>query len=967
MHNGAISESMRHIRFFLFFFILFLCYHESFSSHIRAGEVIARRIGISLTYEFTFYGYRDQEGVLFGQGYFDFGDGEIYGDDDDEPIIWSRVIDLGNGVERWEFTLVHTYEAANSYRVSYAEDFRNADILNIMGSAHTSFFVETLIVIDPLIGINNTPRFTVPPIDQGVVGFRFEHNPGAFDPDGDSLSYFFTVPLKEDGVFVDGYRELIDPSFYDDVSMGSQSNEAATLTLDPVTGTIVWDAPGGSQIPPLENREYNVAFVVEEWRKINDNWIRLGYVTRDMQIIIWNFENNPPELEVPEDTCVIAGSTITASIIGIDPEGDPVKLEAYGGPFEVNAPTATYSPNPPVFQKLPASLSFKWQTVCGHVRQRPYEVQFKASDDPVITIQLGGITITPPGTVNFETWRITVTGPPPTGLTAKTQPGRSIQLNWDPYSCPNADSMQVWRRVNKFEIDPGCDQGISENAGYTLIKTLNINQKNLLDDNEGIGLSPGSKYCYRLVATFPLPNGGMSVVSEEICDSLLIDVPVITHVDTRATGDADGELLVRWTPPLEIESSIPLSDYTYSVLRTQGTDPRGDFTQISIKQSDTFLIDRGLNTKDYFYAYKIMLHDDTGEPVDVSSVASSVRLDPTSQIGAIQLNWMGYTPWSLSVQDFPYHYIYRDNALKNFPDSLVLIDSVDVTAKGFYYTDNGSFNGSVLDEKIEYCYYIVTQGAYGHKKIAEPLINRTQMVCLQPSDSVPPCTPVAIAFDASPDFNCELNSLERGCDFNNFQNRLTWEEDGDSACDDDIRRYRIYFSPSGQEGSFLLLAETPNTSFIHQNISSYAGCYQVASIDRSGNESQRSEVFCNDNCPGFLLPNVFTPNGDGVNDLFRPFYSGDRIGKKVEGFSNSNCPRFVRSVIFKVFNRAGTPLFEYHSSENENNILINWDGTTSGGKALPSGIYYYSAEVRFIRLNPEDEKAFYKGWIQLLR
>ena len=97
------------------------------ATHIRAGEVIARRIS-SLTYEFTFFGYRDQDGVLFGQGRFDFGDGFIYGDDSDEPIPWTNITDLGNGVERWQFSLVHTYEGASNYLVSYTEDFRNADI-----------------------------------------------------------------------------------------------------------------------------------------------------------------------------------------------------------------------------------------------------------------------------------------------------------------------------------------------------------------------------------------------------------------------------------------------------------------------------------------------------------------------------------------------------------------------------------------------------------------------------------------------------------------------------------------------------------------------------------------------------------------------------------------------------------------------------------------------------------------------
>ncbi|MEQ9404179.1 MAG: gliding motility-associated C-terminal domain-containing protein [Cyclobacteriaceae bacterium] len=935
---------------------------ESMATHIRAGEVIARRVdNVSLTYVFTFFGYRDQEGVQFGQGRFDFGDGDIYGDDPNEPIPWENITDLGNGVERWEFSISHIYQAPNNYLVSYTEDFRNDAIQNIAGSINTSFYVETLIVIDPLIGENNTPFFTVPPIDQGVVGFTFEHNPGAFDLDGDSLSYFFTTPKKAKGQDVDGYRTLVDPSFYENFSTGNQTKDGPpTLTLDEF-GTMIWNAPGGVNIPDMENREFNVAFVVEEWRKINGEWIKLGFVTRDMQIIIWNFDNEPPEIELPPDTCVIAGDPVIALITGTDPDGDPVKLEAFGGPFEVNAPVATFSPDPPEFQGPPSVLTFEWQTVCGHIRANPYNVQFKATDQPTIMdIQ------DPPGAVNFETWQITVVGPAPTGLLADSQDGRAIQLSWDDYSCPNADSIQVWRRVGEFEIDPNCNPGIPENSGYELIESLDISETALLDDNNGIGLSPGSKYCYRLVATFPGSTGGLSVASAEACDSLAIDVPLITNVDIMSTSETNGEIMVNWTPPYEIDVTEFPPNYSYTVLRTVGKGPGGNYTPVFTNQTDTFFVDSGLNTEDLFYAYKVVLFANNGNPIDTSAVASSVRLIPTPQVGAIRLNWDANTPWSLSVQEFPYHYVYRDNVLDNFLDSLVLVDSVEVTLDGLAYLDDGSFNGINLREEIEYCYFVSTQGSYGNELVAAPLINRTQIICAQPNDTIPPCTPIAFTFDSSGPFSCENNNLTMGCDFNDFQNRLVWDADGELDCGDDIQRYRIYFSRNGND-EFVLLAETQETSFIHDGLSSYVGCYKISAVDRSGNESVQSEIFCNDNCPQFVMPNVFTPNNDGKNDLLRPFYSGNLIGKNIQNFSNTDCPRFVRSVIFNVFNRAGAPIFTYDSSENENSFLINWDGTTNGGKDLPEGAYYYSAEVTFDRLNPEDAVVVYTGWVQILR
>ncbi|MEM9896162.1 MAG: hypothetical protein AAF789_07305, partial [Bacteroidota bacterium] len=333
------------------------------ASHIRAGEIIARRIS-ARTYEFTFIGYRDTQGVEFGaEGILQFGDGNSFNVTVDR---WSRE-DIGNNTERWQFTERHTYEAASNYLVSFTDIFRNADIQNIAGSDATPFHVETLVVIDPLIS-NSTPFFTVPPIDQAIVGAVFEHNPGAFDPDGDSLSYRLVTPKQDRNVDVNGFRNLVDPSFYDDFAIGNSTNDGIPeLSIDPVTGTLVWDAPGGATIQDMTCREFNVAFVVEEWRTIRGQVVQLGFVTRDMQIIVCDFENDPPDLQIPEDTCVVAGMTVRGQVFGTDPNGDQVALQAFGGPFEVESP-ATFSPNPPVFQDQPGLLEFEWSTICEHVR-----------------------------------------------------------------------------------------------------------------------------------------------------------------------------------------------------------------------------------------------------------------------------------------------------------------------------------------------------------------------------------------------------------------------------------------------------------------------------------------------------------------------------------------------------------------------------------------------------------------------
>ncbi|MEM6644478.1 MAG: gliding motility-associated C-terminal domain-containing protein [Bacteroidota bacterium] len=938
------------------------------ATHIRAGEITAVQIN-GLEYSFTFTGYRDSgpNTVLFGNGLFDFGDGVTFGGPNGEAIPWVLVEDLGNDVEKWQFTLRHEYTAAAPFLVSYTEDFRNAEIQNISGSVSTPFHVETLVIVDQLIS-NSTPFFTVPPIDQGVVGAVFEHDPGAFDPDGDSLVFYFTTPKQGSAQDVGGYQVLNAATFYDDFENGNSVQDGRpTLTLDPQEGILVWDAPGGANIPDMQCREWNVAFVVEEWRTIEGRAFRLGFVTRDMQIIVCDFENEPPELELPPDTCVIAGKTITALVTGTDPDGDQVRLEAFGGPFEV-VPSASFSPDPAVFQDIPASLEFTWNTACGVVRENAYEVQFKATDAPNIP-NIGPV----PGLSNFETWRIKVVGPPPEGLSVNSAPGRQMHLSWDPYSCPQADSMQIWRRVGSFELDPSCEPGIPEAAGYELIKTQEITDTTFIDNNGGLGLSSGAKYCYRLVASFPEPTGGLSVPSAEACDSLIIDAPVITKVDINTTDESDGEIFVEWTSPLDRDAGF--APYTYEVLRKQGMDSEGTFIQVRAPSNDTTFTDTGLNTFDFSYSYKIILYDNTNQPIDSSAQASSVRLVPNAKIGAIELSWRANVPWSNTDPVFNQHLIFRDNVDPNNLESLVLIDSVDVTENGFLYLDDGSFNNTSLLDDSTYCYFVTTRGFYDNDRLPRPLLNRSQITCAQPADSIPPCTPLDLSFSSDNNFRCETQ-FNCGEENQELENRLTWQSNIAPECDDDIAFFRIYTAKSREESEFVLLGTTDGnavTEFVHDSdifnaglpLNSLAFCYYITAVDRSGNESQISDIVCNENCPQYLLPNVFTPNDDEINDTFVPLQA------------NGQCPRFVETVIFKVFSRTGVELFTYDSEERSSTdegsvsqragISIGWNGKDNNGRSLTAGVYYYSAEVTFITLNPEDRRQVIKGWVQILK
>lgn len=932
---------------------------QSFATHIRAIEITARRISAtSLTFQFTVTGYRDSgepENAFFSdtEGIFRFGDGTPPA----ANVAWTFVENVAEDTEKWQFTLTHTYQGSGAYKVSYREPNRNEGILNMSNSVGTQYFTESLIIIDPLVGVNSTPILTVPPIDLAASGLIFIHNPGAFDRDGDSLSYRFSIPLQDNDVNVSGYKNLTDPSFYDgDYSTANQNRDGPpTLTLDAGVGDLIWDAPG-------EPGEYNVSFVVEEWRKINGQYFRLGYVTRDMQIVVEATDNEPPEISPPDELCVAAGTSIDDSIyepdiIGTDPDNHAVILSAFGGPFEVPAP-ARYEPDPPVPQSPPGILQFFWDTDCSHIRQRPYEVRLKVEDDPSDAPKL----------VDFETWNITVVGPAPTGLTTTPLSGRRIQLDWDAYSCPNSGAqMQVWRRVGEFDFTPeNCEIGIPE--GYDLIATLPVDTDVFVDNNNGIGLAGGANYCYRLVVEFDEPLGGTSYASNEACSEVVSNAPLITKADVNTTSTTTGETRIEWVDPPDIDGGTYPGPYTYDLLRATGsTQEKNDFESIATNLSDQFYDDSGLNTTVNAYSYMVVLYDNSLSVVDTSFAASTVRLDLQSQVGAINVTWDALVPWSIESQDFPIHEIYRDRVDQNNPDDLVLIATVDVTQNGLSFLDDGSHNGVALNDELEYCYYVVTQGSYNNDDLIalDPLINKSQIQCAQPNDEEAPCPPINVAFD--PTVSCELLlEADTDCEFDDFLNRFSWEPDLSGDCGDDVESYNVYFSATEGGDDFDLIESTTSTEFTHLGINSFNGCYQITSVDRSGNESEPSITICNENCfrdengdLRYTLPNAFTPNGDGINDTFRAF--GDN--------NTDACPRFVVSVDFVVVDRTGKELFSYSSGQTEvqEDLFINWDGTTNSGKRLAAGTYYYSVTVRFDTLNPADAVQNINGWVQLLR
>jgi gliding motility-associated-like protein len=110
-------------------------------------------------------------------------------------------------------------------------------------------------------------------------------------------------------------------------------------------------------------------------------------------------------------------------------------------------------------------------------------------------------------------------------------------------------------------------------------------------------------------------------------------------------------------------------------------------------------------------------------------------------------------------------------------------------------------------------------------------------------------------------------------------------------------------------------------TYKHHPGETIAGCYAVTAFDIHGNESQNSVMVCVDSCNFYEIPNVFTPNGDNIND---------KLVAKTSGL--------VEKIDFRIFNRDGMLIFKTEDPR------IEWDGTYKG-KIVSPGVYFYQCDV----------------------
>lgn len=863
--------------------VFFLIPLSIFATHNRGGDITYRHIS-GLTYEFTITTCTDTHSdVDRNQLEIDYGDGNT------DTIPRAQHTDIPAYYRRINvYVGTHTYTSPGTYIICMEDPNRNAGIANIYpngpsSSDNVSFSLHTKLVIDPFSGAsgaNNSVQFNDCPCPAiGCVNHIYTYNSQAYDPDGDSLSYSLVAPYGA------GCTQLVQPTVY----VYPNQVGGGTFSIDQVTGTITWDSPGMLG-------EFNYAVKTTEWR----NGVVVGEVVRDIQVTIEsnNCNNNPPTVTAPAENCIIAGNTLQFDVTANDPDLNLIDLEGSGVPLVLANSPAIF---PPAQGAGSITQTFTWNTTCDNLQASPYIMLFTGTDH-------GN-----PPFLNTASSLIRIIPPKVTGLTA-TAFGNSINLNWQPASCTNAEGYRIYRITSPSFTIPDCCSGTSlSSAGFQLIaEQFGYNNTSYSDH----GLSLGINYCYVVVAFYDYGQLE-SCPSSSACAQLTKDVPVITNVTVNNTNSSTGIDSIQWSKPSELDTNQYPGPYFYKVY--QGTSLSNANTYIGqtspstfLYNSDTALTHFNINTESQTNYYRVELfytNNGNDSLVGTSNTASSVFLHTTPNDNQIELSWSEQVPWVNTS-----YVIFRS---MNFNGPYVAID----TTVNQYYIDTGLVNG------VTYCYYVKSIGYYSDPSILSPIENLSQIVCDNPVDKTPPCPPVV--------------SIEGDCEIG--INTIIWNNPNND-CADDVTHYNIYYTPiEGEEMSLIAtINSATDTVFTHSNNGSVAGCYVVTALDsiQYNNESDSSNIVCFDNCPDYWLPNVFTPNNDGTNDFFGPLKPY----------------KYVDHIDITIFNRWGQAVFTSQDPE------INWDGINqTSGKMVSDGVYYYICTVYTIRLTgiePVELKGF---------
>lgn len=342
-------------------------------------------------------------------------------------------------IERGEYTAyIYLADTLNGYHLFVERCCRNGNIgnINTPGAAGMTYYT----FIPPGI-INSSPQITDVSIPYICAGDTVSIVNNAFDPDGDSLSYEFVVPYNgysstsnaapdpqvDNNPYILPIPDIIYAPGY---TLTNVFGPGSYASINPVSGLTNYLVPSqGFYVAAIEIKEYR-------------NGMLLSSIRRDLQFVALVCTPNPvPVISSPATTTfnISEGQALCFDVSATDAIGDSLYLTASGPlldstivnpPGIINAASGSGS----------VSSQFCWTPICGMASTVPYQFYVSITDNgcPEKTINQifsvyvtnGPASLTPTVTVDQF----------PAGMICQ---GSTVTFNADPF-LPGSAPVYQW-------------------------------------------------------------------------------------------------------------------------------------------------------------------------------------------------------------------------------------------------------------------------------------------------------------------------------------------------------------------------------------------------------------------------------------------------------------------------------------------------------------------------------------------
>ncbi len=277
------------------------------------------------------------------------------------------------GIEEWIYTGIVTLPApCASWTFSHSESARNAAITTTTGFGDNLFVYSNLNNLNGLC--DDSPTFSNRPVPFACVGQRFCFNHGAFDLQGDSLSYQIITPRN-------GPTAADTVTYISPYTASQPVLSSPPMSFNPATGDFC-------MTPTLADVTI-LAILVNQYR----NGVLIGQVERDIQLTVLPCNNILPSAtgingNPSFSTSVCAGNQLCFSIRTVDPNVTNTTTITWDN----SIPNATFT----TYGGQRDSARFCWTPTAADISNTPYCFTATVSDDncPYIGIQVYAYCIT---------------------------------------------------------------------------------------------------------------------------------------------------------------------------------------------------------------------------------------------------------------------------------------------------------------------------------------------------------------------------------------------------------------------------------------------------------------------------------------------------------------------------------------------------------------------------------------------